>query len=108
MGMWAPEATAALTANGGADGFATIGSNALFKVGATVWLKSDTQPSVECRVESLSGSDKVGLQIKRFQPGFPDKEIARYGRDSLAAYLLADNARISQEAGVVPRDPTLP
>lgn len=100
--LYAPHVAAvALTANGGTDGYATVASNAAYAVGATVWIISDTEAALEGIVTDLSGATKIGFRAKPLV----NRGSASYGRTSLAAYLTADNAKITQEAGVVP--PTL-
>lgn len=94
-------AHAALTVNGGSDGYATVTSNAAFKVGATVWIRSSTVAGRQCVVTDLNGSNKVGLRFYANDQTSVDS-VPRYGRSDLSAYLLADSATISQEAGIVP------
>jgi hypothetical protein len=95
-------ASAAFTANGGADGFITVTSNADFFPGAFAWVFSTTQTSKYCIITELSGSDKIGVRFfdKKTTSGLSTGPS--YIRDSVAAFLLADGARIEQEAGVVP------
>jgi hypothetical protein len=106
MGLYAKDRHEAFTANGDTAGlgFATVASNVGFKVGATAWLRGTALTTVQCTVESLVSTDKIGLRFKLFTPGFPDREIPTYGRSSLASYTLAAASTISQEAGVVPND----
>jgi len=91
----------ALTANGSLDGYATVTSNVAFKVGATVWIRSNTVAGRQCVVTDLSSSTKVGLRFYTNDQTSADS-VPRYGRSDLSAYLLADGAAISQEAGIVP------
>ena len=91
-----------LTANGGSDGYATVASNTAFKVGATVWIRSTLVAGRQCVVTDLnSGSTKVGLRFYTNDQTSADS-IPRFTRSDLSAYLLADTASISQEAGIVP------
>ena len=89
-------AGAALTANGGSDGFVTVASNALFYPGATLYLSSSTVAGRLCLVTELSSTDKVGLRFidKTTTSGIPAGP--QYGRDDCSAYLTANNARIDQ------------
>ena len=107
MGLYVKETSELLTANGTSTGFATVASNAAYKVGATVWLTGTALANLECRVTELSGTTLVGVRAKQFQPAYPDREIPGYGRTDISAYTTAAAARINQEAGVVPRDVTV-
>ncbi len=105
MGLYAREKVAAFTADGDTAGLgtATIASTVGFCVGADAWITSDTEAPARCVIESVVSSTVLGIRIKSFrQAPFQDIEIPSYGRSSLAIYDLADNARIFQEAGVVP------
>lgn len=90
-----------LTANGGSDGYATVASNTAFKVGATVWIRSTLVAGRQCVVTDLNSSTKVGLRFYTNDQTSADS-IPRFTRSDLSAYLLADTASISQEAGIVP------
>lgn len=108
MGVYAPETNDVFAANGTALGVVQIASNALYRVGATAWIRADAQPNRECVIMALIGSNSVALQFKSFQngifaEGLPDaKEEAVYGRADLTAYTTVANARIFQEAGIAP------
>jgi hypothetical protein len=94
-------AHSALTANGGSNGYATVSSNTAFKVGATVWIRSNTVDGRQCIVTDLVSTNQVGLRFYANDQASV-YSIPRYGRSDLSAYLLADGATISQEAGIVP------
>lgn len=89
--------SAAFTANGGADGYVTVASNAAFYPGATVWLSSTAVASQEAIVSDLSGSTKIGVRFVRAVGTGPS-----YGRNDCSAFLAADTAMISMPAQVVP------
>lgn len=108
MGVWAPETNDVFAANGTTTGVIQIASNALYKVGATVFIRSDAQPSRECRIMALVGNNSIQVRFKQFQDGIfaeglPDaKEEAVYGFSDVSAYTTAQNARVFQEAGIAP------
>jgi hypothetical protein len=94
-------AHASLTANGASNGLATVTSNAAFKVGAVVWIRSSTVAGRHCIVTDLVSTNQVGLRFYS-NNGTSRDSFPNYGRSDLSAYLLADGATISQEAGIVP------
>ena len=94
-------AHASLTANGGSNGLVTVASNTAFKVGATVWIRSNTVDGRQCVVTDLVSTNQVGLRFYANNGTLRDS-VPSYGRSDLSAYLLADGATISQEAGIVP------
>lgn len=96
--IWVPEAFAALTADGGADGYATVADNSKFCPGAEVFLSSDLVAGSRGIVTDLVSTNKIGVRLIKEFPLQPPS----YGRSDLSAYKLADNAKISMPGQVVP------
>lgn len=100
MDILTPAAHAALTADGGSNGYVQVANNALFPVGAKVWLSSSTVTGVNCIVTDLVGTTQVGL---RFIPTFAKAGIApAYGKSNCSAYLVANSAALDIDAQLVP------
>lgn len=97
-----PATSAALSADGDAQGYVTVASNANFYPGATAWLTSNTQPAKYCKITDLSGATKIGLRFINEKTTSGAFVGPSYIRNSCAAYLVADGARIDMEASVVP------
>lgn len=87
---------ALLTANGGADGYATVADNTPFYPGASVWIRSTLVAPKEYVITDLVGTTKIGLRLKTGQTGGQN-----YTRNSIAEYLLADTASLAMNAQVV-------
>lgn len=97
--------SAALTANGGSDGFATVASNANFYPGAVVSIISGTVAGKDCLVTELSGSTKIGLRFIDVRNSSGDLVGPSYGRSDLSAYLTADTAKVFQSTQAVRVNP---
>jgi hypothetical protein len=96
--IYVKEAYAALTADGSAEGYVTVTSVAPFYPGATCYVTSDTVESTQCIISEVdSTANKVYVRAVRANGAGP-----MYGYTPMDAYLLADNARIYMEAGMVP------
>jgi hypothetical protein len=91
-----PMARAALTANGGTDGYATVADATPFYPGAHVWLRSALVASKEYIVTDIAAGNKIGLREV-----LPEYGGQTYGRTPLGQWLLADTASIDQESQVV-------
>lgn len=87
------EAYAALSGNGTAAGYITVTSNANFYPGARVTVWSDTVEGTECIITDLVSTDKIGLRVVQPYP--------TYGRNTMAAFTVADNAKINQPGQLV-------
>lgn len=92
-----PNALAALTADGDADGHATVADASAFYPGAKVWLRSATVEPKEYVITEVLASNKIGLRETSERSG-----SAGYGRSPLAQWKLADGAKLFQDAQVVP------
>jgi hypothetical protein len=96
--IYVKEAYAALTADGNAQGYVTVASAAPFYPGATAYVTSDTVESLQCIISEVdSTNNRIYLRAVRANGAGP-----MYGYARMNAYLLADNARIYMEAGMVP------
>jgi hypothetical protein len=96
-GIISPQTQAALTANGGTDGFVTVADNSLFPIGARVYISSNTQASRLCVVAEWQGTTKVGLRFIN-----SEKDPPQFGvKNSMAAFLLADTATLSKPYQVI-------
>lgn len=84
----------ALTANGTALGVVTIASTSKYMAGATVWIRSSTQPELECIVAEVLSTTTLALRRK--------DAANQSGRSPMNAYLVADSASIDMESQVVP------
>ncbi len=84
-GFTAPAKSAALSADGNANGYVTVASSAGFFVGTRVWLSSATQTSIECFVTELVTGGVIGLR---------DVASSGYGRTDVSAFLVADAAKL--------------
>lgn len=90
--------TAAFTANGATDGGVTVADVAPFYPGARVWLRSDT---VDGKEYIISAVDSTKVYVRLIPAAFGG---VKYGRTSVAEYLLADNAKICMAEQLVPVD----
>jgi hypothetical protein len=98
----APATDELLTANGGADGYATVTSNAAYYPGAFVWLLSSGQASKRYVVTDLSGATKVGLrEVLDWDDNVKRAAGPQYGRTPINQYTTAQGAKISQERSTV-------
>ena len=84
----------ALTGNGTAAGLVTIASNTGWVTGTKVTLSSTAEDPLECIVVEMIGSTQLRLRALTNR--------ARHGFSNVAAYLVADGARISRVTQVVP------
>jgi hypothetical protein len=92
-----PNKFALLTGNGTADGLATIASNVGWLPGATVWIRDNDTPSLECVIVEQVGSTQVRLREKA--------STAKHGGGAdLTAYTTLQAASLNMEAQVVPVD----
>ncbi|CAB4127321.1 hypothetical protein UFOVP75_138 [uncultured Caudovirales phage] len=85
---------APLKGDGRADGLLSIDNNAPFLPGATIFLISDTQDSLECIVAEQVGAQQIRVRAKTSK--------AQRGSSDVSAYLAADHASVSMEGQVVP------
>ena len=91
--IFVPDAYAAFTANGGADGYVTVGDNSTFFPSARVWLWSNTVSPLEYIVTDLVGSTKIGVRKIGSAP--------TYTRTDISTLLLADSAKIAMDGQIV-------
>lgn len=102
-----PEAYAALTGDGTVDGYVTVASNLPFYPGALAWLWSDNAGPTRVKIVSLLGTDKVRLRAHGDLNGNDIRVSPEYGFMDCSAFLVADDAKINQEAQLVPALPVL-
>jgi len=81
--------TASLTANGTASGLITLASTNGFIVGAKCWVSSSTQTSVEVVIVTKTRT-QLGVRLS--------SSTSTSGFSSMAAFLTADSAKITQLA----------
>ena len=85
-------ASAALTADGTADGYITVADNTPFYKGADCFLaKAGSQ--VEVIITEIAAAGKIGLQLKR---AYGVLNSPNYGRSDMSAYTLAAGWSIFQ------------
>lgn len=77
----------ALTLNGDANGILTVASTGGFGIGATVYLNSNTKPTVALIIDTILSSTTLAVKTTE---GFT------YTRFNASAYLVADNASVTQ------------
>lgn len=92
----APDATAALTANGGADGYVTVADATPFYPGALVWLRSNTVASKQYEITDIAAGNKIGVREVLSMYGGQT-----YARTPVNQFTTVDAATISQERGPV-------
>jgi len=102
--------SALFTADGTANGIATVGSNTGFFIGAQANISDSTGRSDRVVIVSLPSATTIGLKIIAPLPaavgGSPwattQVPLApNYGRTSLTAYTLANASKIDMEAQIV-------
>lgn len=99
-----PAASADLTANGSAAGYATVTSNAAFYPGAKGWLQDD-DGARRILIVSLSSTDKIYVRFIRDENDTMRGIGPSYGYSDISAYTTAKHSRIYQDAGLAPVDP---
>jgi hypothetical protein len=104
-----PEASAALTANGGATGYVTVADNTPFYPGCIAWLSNTDAVNQRCLITDLSGTTLIGI---RFLPEENDpvgKQFSAryqgYGRSNCSAFTVAKSSRISMSSQLAPVEP---
>lgn len=95
MKLQVPAAQAALTVNGTATGFITVGSDAPFYVGAECWLKNDNG-SQRCLITELAGAGVIGLRFLDEENRGNVATRPNYGRSNCSAYTTATNSKLFQ------------
>lgn len=98
-GIILKQATANLTSDGDATGYATVASNADFYAGAQLFISDGNSASQLCQVTDLVGTTKIGLRFinvdGRLNP-------PQYGiKSDLSAYTVAQGARLDLFSQVV-------
>jgi len=102
--------SAVFTADGTANGFATVGSNTGFFVGAQANISDSTGRSDRVVITALVSTNQLGLKIIAPLPAAVGTNpwattqvplAPNYGRSSLAAYTLANASKIDMEAQIV-------
>ncbi len=96
--IYVDEAYAALTANGNAGGYVTVGAVDGFYPGGTAYVTSDTVASLKCIITKLDVTNKYIY----LRPIPANGAGPQYTYTSLVAYTTATNARVYMEAGIVP------
>src|SRR5580765_3116098 len=97
MNTWVPEAYAAFSADGTADGYAVVADNSAFYPGAEVYVNSSTVGGQRAVITDLVSTTKIGI---RFVAEYPAK-VPTYGRSPMDGYTLAHSATISMPGQVV-------
>lgn len=97
MNAWVPEANAALTVDGGSDGYITVADNTPFYPSAEAFLYSTNVTGQRVMITDLVGSTKIGI---RFLAEFPNR-VPTYGKSDCSTLKLADSAKISMPGQVV-------
>ena len=98
-----PKVRAALTSDGGADGYVAVADNSDFYPGAIVNIADTAGAAAEFVITDLSGTTKIGLRATGRTDSASGKDgSARYTRGGdLSAWKVANTAAISQERQVV-------
>lgn len=86
-----PQAHAALSADGDAQGYVTVADATPFYPGALVWLYAAAVGSKEYIITDIAAGGKIGLREV-----LPMNGGARYGRTPVTQWLVADDATINQ------------
>lgn len=102
-----PGISAALQANGGADGYLTFTDNVGMYPGAKGWLTSDTAEPQYFIITELKSNTQIGVRFIPVDKDDPklrsgDVEFPYFGKSDCSAYTTGDNARIDLPAQVVP------
>lgn len=101
----ASAATAALSANGSADGTITVADTTIFYPGATAWLSNSTPANK--RVLILKIVDSTHLKAKAILDSGSDATNLNYlGGSDFTAFTTALGARLSMPRQVVAIDPS--
>lgn len=93
----APDAVAAITVDGDANGYVTVADASQFYPGARAWLRSNTQASKEYEVTDIATGNKIGLRE------VPAERYGgvKYGRTPVTQFKAAEGATICQSATTV-------
>ena len=106
-----PAANAAFSADGDAQGYITVASNAAFYPGAKVWLIKPLGgapfflPLLQQAgiITDLNGATKIGVRFDN-----PIGTGPSYGRNDCSAFTLADGSYIMQERQLVRVEQPIP
>jgi hypothetical protein len=93
-----PDASAAITVNGTADGYITVADNTPFIKGATAFIAptNGSAPGTEVLITEIASGGKIGIRVK---PTLGVEYRPNYGRSSCTAFTTSYT--IYQQSGFV-------
>ena len=95
--FWAPEAYAALSADGSAAGYVTVADNTVFYTGAHVILSCDSIQGQRAMIVKIGASGKI--YVRFINEGH--LQVPTYGYSDVSAYTTAGHAAIFMHGQVV-------